>query len=449
MAHSGTSVLHDVKANFKKKNTPSLNFKRDCRKSYVCQRYYFVWNVFSNSIKNIVSFLFFVLFFLLFRAIQRLDKEEVFGSSIKASFYNVKKKNNSGNNRFVSKSLNGSSTNVKSLKQAPALMDLKIPNPNSANSQKVDDEKSKNLITMTLVGDEKFSKIKQKKKGNQLQNLSPVFQESAVNNSNNALTQSDINLDSPNNIVNVNQKFMSQKFFAGNNMYPLNFPPPLIPSPTSTCPNNNGVDILVTNLDDNVNIKEIKRKLSSLVREHSKVNSVIITGQGKENNLHAFIKVPKLQDAQTCISKLNNQMLFNRRIKVSLPSGKGNVILKLKSEVASILLETYAGWLSLNEFLIKYKEKFQHSFHILNFDLMKDLIYVDGQPGFPFVCLLNFPVGLLKVIQKKEFTSEITQVLSMHNRRVPFARLVNIAFAIVKFDCIFLTIKEKHVYLMI
>ena len=449
MAHSGTSVLHDVKANLKKKNTPSLNFKRDCRKSYVCQRYYFVWNVFSNSIKNIVSFLFFVLFFLLFRAIQRLDKEEVFGSSIKASFYNVKKKNNSGNNRFVSKSLNGSSTNVKSLKQAPALMDLKIPNPNSANSQKVDDEKSKNLITMTLVGDEKFSKIKQKKKGNQLQNLSPVFQESAVNNSNNALTQSDINLDSPNNIVNVNQKFMSQKFFAGNNMYPLNFPPPLIPSPTSTCPNNNGVDILVTNLDDNVNIKEIKRKLSSLVREHSKVNSVIITGQGKENNLHAFIKVPKLQDAQTCISKLNNQMLFNRRIKVSLPSGKGNVILKLKSEVASILLETYAGWLSLNEFLIKYKEKFQHSFHILNFDLMKDLIYVDGQPGFPFVCLLNFPVGLLKVIQKKEFTSEITQVLSMHNRRVPFARLVNIAFAIVKFDCIFLTIKEKHVYLMI
>ena len=403
---------------------------------------------FQTVSKILFHFCFFLFFFLLFRAIQRLDKEEVFGSSIKASFYNVKK-NNSGNNRFVSKSLNDSSTNVKSLKQAPALMDLKIPNPNSANSQKVDDEKSKNLITMTLVGDEKFSKIKQKKKGNQLQNLSPVFQESAVNNSNNALTQSDINLDSPNNIVNVNQKFMSQKFFAGNNMYPLNFPPPLIPSPTSTCPNNNGVDILVTNLDDNVNIKEIKRKLSSLVREHSKVNSVIITGQGKENNLHAFIKVPKLQDAQTCISKLNNQMLFNRRIKVSLPSGKGNVILKLKSEVASILLETYAGWLSLNEFLIKYKEKFQHSFHILNFDLMKDLIYVDGQPGFPFVCLLNFPVGLLKVIQKKEFTSEITQVLSMHNRRVPFARLVNIAFAIVKFDCIFLTIKEKHVYLMI
>ena len=376
------------------------------------------------------------------RAIQRLDKEEVFGSSIKASFYNVKKKNNSANNRFVSKSLNDSSTNVKSLKQAPALMDLKIPNPNSANSNKVDDEKSKNLITMTLVGDEKFSKNKQKKKENQLQNLSPVFQELTVNNSN------DINLDSPNNMVNVNQKFMSQKFFAGNNMYPLNFPPPLIPSPTSTCPNNNGVDILVTNLDDNINIKEIKRKLSSLVREHSKVNSVIITGQSKENNLHAFIKVPKLQDAQTCISKLNNQMLFNRRIKVSLPSGKGNVILKLKSEVASILLETYAGWLSLNEFLIKYKEKFQHSFHILNFDLMKDLIYVDGQPGFPFVCLLNFPVGLLKVIQKKEFTSEITQVLSMHNRRVPFARLVNTSFGIVKCDFIFLITKRKHVSLM-
>ena len=376
------------------------------------------------------------------RAIQRLDKEEVFGSSIKASFYNVKKKNNSANNRFVSKSLNDSSTNVKSLKQAPALMDLKIPNPNSANSNKVDDEKSKNLITMTLVGDEKFSKNKQKKKENQLQNLSPVFQELTVNNSN------DINLDSPNNMVNVNQKFMSQKFFAGNNMYPLNFPPPLIPSPTSTCPNNNGVDILVTNLDDNVSIKDIKRKLSSLVREHSKVNSVIITGQSKENNLHAFIKVPKLQDAQTCISKLNNQMLFNRRIKVSLPSGKGNVILKLKSEVASILLETYAGWLSLNEFLIKYKEKFQHSFHILNFDLMKDLIYVDGQPGFPFVCLLNFPVGLLKVIQKKEFTSEITQVLSMHNRRVPFARLVNTSFGIVKCDFIFLITKRKHVSLM-
>ena len=33
-----------------------MNVKQGCSKSYVCQRYYFVWNVFSNSIKNIILY---------------------------------------------------------------------------------------------------------------------------------------------------------------------------------------------------------------------------------------------------------------------------------------------------------------------------------------------------------------------------------------------------------
>ena len=56
-----------------------------------------------QTVSKILFHFFFVFCFFLFRAIQRLDKEEVFGSSIKASFYNVKNKNNSVNNSFVRK----------------------------------------------------------------------------------------------------------------------------------------------------------------------------------------------------------------------------------------------------------------------------------------------------------------------------------------------------------
>ena len=186
--------------------------------------------------------------------------------------------------------------------------------------------------------------------------------------------------------------------------------------------NLSGVDLLVTNLDEKVSTKELKKKLLSLFREHCKVNSVIISGRGKDN-LHAFVKVSKLQDAQFCISKVNNQKLFGKKVNVCLASDKENSLLTMKSEVSSILLQTASGWLPIDNFLRAFKDKFGRAFNVLKLDHMKDLVYIDGRNGRQFICLLYFPVGLLQLKARVDaFQKELVTLLLQHNRRVPFSR---------------------------
>ena len=436
------------------------------------------------------------MFFYL-RAVQRLDKELVYGSEIRATIY--KKKNSSMKAATVHSNLKKTGSKSTSQINKSNTTSQKFHN---TNREKSEDKMKKNSpftgkITMTLVGDDENlsypRKMNRKERqytsngslslpgtdvvekynsnrgnqgnnvncghqgnnvnrgnqgnincGNQGNNVNHGNQGSTVNHGNQG---NNVNCGNQGNIANngyqgnnvkrgndnqvknyqiLNQRsiIQQQQLYTGN-MFPLGWPPAnnLMP-PNLQNSLTNGVDLLVTNLDENVNIKDIKKVLSSLVREHSKVTSVIIAGRGKENNLHAFIKVPKFQDAQLCIMKLNNQLLYNRRIRVSLASAKENALLKMKGDVSAILLDTYAGWLPVNDFLVSYKERYQRAFHVLNLDQMKDLVYVDGRPGFQFICLLHFPVGLLKLKHHIDFEREITSILSAHNRRVPFARLV-------------------------
>ena len=352
--------------------------------------------------------------YILFRGVQRLDKETVFGSEIRATFYKKK-----ANKDLKDQDLeNGANSSMK-----------KGPSRSFVNSKKtINDEKIKNStperVSKTVIpNEEKFSNgskeslIKRESFSNGILSthrtdlMYPLM--SSCNNTDNGK-------------YNELRKSTDQKKLFNESMYSSNIDWPQVASNlvqnNIQNSNSNGIDLLVTNLDESVLIKDLKKTLYSLVREHSKATSVVIAGHGKENNLHAFVKVPKLQDAQLCIAKLNNQMLFNSRIHVTFASAKENALLKMKSEVSSVLLDTYTGWLPMNDFLLSFKDRYQHAFHVLNFDQLKDLVYVDGCPGFQFVCLLHFPVGLLRVNQGGEFEQEIEYLLKTHNRRVPFAR---------------------------
>ncbi|XP_065659910.1 uncharacterized protein LOC100201018 isoform X5 [Hydra vulgaris] len=94
---------------------------------------------------------------------------------------------------------------------------------------------------------------------------------------------------------------------------------------------------------------------------------------------------------------------------------------KMKENVKAILCE-YFGWLPLHDFLSKYKVKHEQAFHVLNFEQMKDLIYIDGKPGYQFICLSSFCVGLTLKLDI-DFQGKLEDILLSHNRKVPLASL--------------------------
>ena len=122
---------------------------------------------------------------------------------------------------------------------------------------------------------------------------------------------------------------------------------------------------------------------------------------------------------------LNNFENNNTKYKkLSLTPNKNDVLIKMKERVKSILLDNFSGWLPLNDFLPKYKVKYAEAFHVVNFELMKDLIYIDGKPGYQFICLLPFPVGFLKLKCNFDLQEKLAGILKDHNRKVPLARYV-------------------------
>jgi len=157
----------------------------------------------------------------------------------------------------------------------------------------------------------------------------------------------------------------------------------------------------------------------------------IVVDGGK--NIHAVVNVSTLQDAHLCIHQLNHQTFFNSKISVSLSTPRSHdQLVQLKWDVAGILLDVKTGWLPLLDFIATYKQRYQRNYNLTDFQQIKDILYVDGLPGRQFVCLLQFPVDLLKVANSREVGDEVLHVLSTHNRRIPLASLFGLYWSYTK-----------------
>ncbi|XP_057311625.1 meiosis regulator and mRNA stability factor 1-like isoform X1 [Hydractinia symbiolongicarpus] len=337
------------------------------------------------------------------RGVQRLDQENVYGSAIKATFYTAKK---TKNDRPVAlkKEVYNNLTKLSS-KSTPSLSKGLLPHQKNDVVHRSEEKLRKNF-SLTKLPDAKEENLFIKPK----QLLSPFKKENF---------QGGIPL---NNSIPQNGNYHVKNFIS-DNTYPVGWLHNSNNTPQNS-PQNAGVNIFITNLDESIQTRDMKKRLCSLVREHTKVLSITLENSG-ENNYCASIKVPSLQDAQLCISKLNNQLLFSKRIQLSLTS--------MKFEVCSVLQDMCTGWLPINDFLSIFKDRYHYPFHVPKFDEMKDIVYVDGCPGFQFVCLLHFPVGVLKVKQQgNDFGLEIMEILKEHNRRVPFASIPGLYWSYLK-----------------
>lgn len=193
-----------------------------------------------------------------------------------------------------------------------------------------------------------------------------------------------------------------------------------------------GIDLLVTNLDETVNNKELKKKLASVFREHCKVLSVILhSGEGIP--LRAFVKVPKLSDAHLAICKVHGKKIFNTQVTVNIATDKEKELCFLRCEVTSILKEAPLLFLPLNKFLSDYYEKCSRAFDMSCIGLIHDLVVVTGKPGNQAISLVTRAISAVKVsVDAEQFARDVHELLQSCEGAMP---LVSIAASYwLKFD---------------
>ncbi|KAJ7340352.1 hypothetical protein OS493_003095 [Desmophyllum pertusum] len=180
-----------------------------------------------------------------------------------------------------------------------------------------------------------------------------------------------------------------------------------------------GIDLLVTNLDENVSKKELKKKLASVFREHCKVLSVILhSGEGIP--LRAFVKVPKLSDAHLAICKVHQKKIFNTYVTVNIATDKEKELCFLRCEVTSILKEAPLHFLPLNKFLSDYYEKCSRAFDMTSVGLIHDLVVITGKPGNQAISLVTRAIGSVKVsVEPEQFARDVHVLLKSCEGTLP------------------------------
>lgn len=332
-----------------------------------------------------------------FRSVQKLDKEHIFNCKLKASFYHSSKIAVDESENYRYKQCGCACNTVTTCNTATAIQNKTL----SANNLKSTDSNCVNCCGKPLT--KPYVKVNDK----------------TLNKYMNLLNTNDEKID----IRTVAQRNGRQHNSSPPNVADNNILQSSILSLTKKYVNyENGVDLFITNLDESKCAKELKIDLGSVIRAHCKVNHVnLVVDEGK--NIHAVVNVPTLQDAHLCIHKLNHQTFFDSKINVSLSTPRSHdQLVQLKCDVAGMLLDVKTGWLPLLDFIATYKQRYKRTYNVTDFQRAKDIVYVDGLPGRQFVCLLQFPVDLLKVANNRKVEDEVLHVLSTHNRRIPLAR---------------------------
>ncbi|XP_012256062.2 meiosis regulator and mRNA stability factor 1 isoform X2 [Athalia rosae] len=146
------------------------------------------------------------------------------------------------------------------------------------------------------------------------------------------------------------------------------------------------IELQVTNLDQNIEPKEMKRILSSVFMEHVMVLHVSVFMQS-DGNLAASVKVPSLQDAQYAISQLHRRKIGFKRILISYAHSGGPNPQLVRSQIVMLLQEVPGHKLPLFKFREMYESRFVISISVSELYKMKDVCIVTEDSGGRMVSL--------------------------------------------------------------
>jgi len=145
------------------------------------------------------------------------------------------------------------------------------------------------------------------------------------------------------------------------------------PIPQTTC---NPVELHVTNLDQSIDLREMKKLLLAAFREHVMVLHVSVFVQS-DGTLAASVKVPSLQDAQYAISQLHRRKVGFKRIMIAYAhSTSPHNPHYIKNQIAALLLEVPGHKMPLFTFRELFASRYLTSVSVSDLYRMRDVCII-------------------------------------------------------------------------
>ncbi|XP_042240421.1 meiosis regulator and mRNA stability factor 1-like isoform X2 [Homarus americanus] len=135
------------------------------------------------------------------------------------------------------------------------------------------------------------------------------------------------------------------------------------------------VELQVTNLDQNIDAREMKRILFTVFRDHVMVLHVSVFVQS-DGNLAASLRVPSQQDAQYAISQLHRKKIGAKRIIISYVNHNQPSPELKRSKVIALLQEVPGKKLPLFKFRELYEKRFHETIGVSEMYNMRDIVTV-------------------------------------------------------------------------
>ncbi|KAK7082553.1 hypothetical protein SK128_020988 [Halocaridina rubra] len=147
------------------------------------------------------------------------------------------------------------------------------------------------------------------------------------------------------------------------------------------------VELQITNLDQNIDARDMKRILFTIFRDHVMVLHVSVFVQS-DGNLAATLRVPSQQDAQYAISQLHRKKIGAKRIIISYVSHNQSSPELKRSKVISLLQEVPGKKLPLFKFRELYERRFHETIGVSEMYNMRDIVTVSDNSTGRMVSLL-------------------------------------------------------------
>ncbi|TGZ52718.1 Limkain-b1 [Temnothorax longispinosus] len=153
---------------------------------------------------------------------------------------------------------------------------------------------------------------------------------------------------------------------------------------------NNGtnipIELQVTNLDQNIDMKDMKRILTAVFTEHVSNCHITVFTQS-DGNYAASVKLLSLSDAQYAISQLHRRKIGYKRILISYAHNGGPNLQLIRAQIVMLLQEVPGHKLPLFKFREMYESRFMISISVSELYKMRDVCIITEDPSGRMVSL--------------------------------------------------------------
>nr|CAH7737791.1 unnamed protein product [Callosobruchus chinensis] len=146
------------------------------------------------------------------------------------------------------------------------------------------------------------------------------------------------------------------------------------------------VDLIISNLDSNIDTKELKKMLSDMINQYATILNMNVIVQTDGNSI-AYVRLSSQQEASFVISQLHRVKLGHKRIVISHIQSNSPDPEQLKAMVVSILQEAPEKSLPLYRLIDILESRYHCTVPISEVNKLKDVCNITVTDGSRFISL--------------------------------------------------------------